>query len=377
MMDALLWFSLAFLAYTYVGYPLLIGALARLRPRVGCQEPNVGEDWPEVSVIVPAHNEARHVQRKIESLRAAHYPQEKLRILFVSDGSTDGTVELLQARGDVELIVSEVRRGKPSAINQAMARVQTPIVVFTDARQTIAPDAIAQLVACLRDPTVGVASGELVIRDARSGEARSAGLYWAYERWIRKAESAVHSTAGATGALYAMRTRDFVALPADTVLDDVAIPMQVLREGRRIVLRSGAEVYDTLPEDVAGEKRRKIRTLAGNFQFMARNPWTLDPLRNPIWWQFVSHKLFRLLAPYFMVLLLVASLFPTGPWGALLLAGQLAFYGLALLAKLDARFRSFNLANFALVFVELNVAAVVGLKRYVTDGLDVCWERGR
>ncbi len=368
------WLAFAFIAYTYALYPLGIWLLSRLRAEEAA-DPQRVRVWPSVTVVVAVYNEQERVRAKIENLRALDYPSEQLRILFVSDGSTDATNARIATQPGVELLAYLERRGKPHALNRALGQVSSEIVVFTDVRQMLDPQAVRFLVARLQAPQIGAVSGELVHRDPVTHAAAHIGLYWRYEKWIRKAESRFASTVGVTGALYAIRRADYVPLSEDALLDDFEIPMQIVRRGHRVVFENGALIYDELQPDTVGERKRKIRTLTGNFQAFARHPWLFSPWHNPVWVQFLSHKVFRLFVPYALVILLGASLLATGTGYALAAAAQLLFYAASLAGLAFARWRRNRLISFAVVFFELNWAAVLAMRNVLAGRIDARWEK--
>jgi len=367
MAEALFWIAFGFVAYTYLGYPVLVWTLSRLRTEHDALPP---AEWPSVAVVMACHNERDKLAAKLDNLRRVDYPQERLVVVVASDGSTDGTTELLASHADVVSVSYAPRQGKPHALNRALERVEADIVVFTDVRQALAPDSVKRLVARLGDPRVGAVSGELVHRDPETNEAASIGLYWRYEKMIRKAESRLYSTVGVTGALYAIRRADYAPLPADTILDDLVQPMLQLRRGRRVLFEPRAVIHDELQKDAQGERKRKVRTLTGNFQAIFRYRWMLSPIANPVFFQLVSHKLFRLAVPYALVVMLAASL-ASEPWPYLALAvAQLLLYGLACGGYVSAPLRRTQLVGFAVVFLELNVAAVLALRNFMRGGVD-------
>lgn len=369
------WIALSFVVYTYAGYPLAIWILARVRrespPLEGA--PNAG--WPALSIVIAVHNEAARLPAKLDNLRGLDYPRNLVRLVFVSDGSTDGTDDILAAQPDVRLIRQAERQGKPQALNAAMREIDTPVVVFADVRQTIGRDALRRLVRRLLEPGVGAVSGELVHVDAQSQTAAHIGLYWRYEKWIRRSESAVASTVGATGALYALRSEDFTPLASDTLLDDFEQPMLIVRRGKRVLLEPRAVMFDELQSEMAGEFKRKVRTLTGNFQSFARHPWMFLPYRNPLWVQFMSHKVCRLFVPYALAIVLFTALFgPTWSYRVFGLA-QLCFYALAQTGRWLPSLRNNRLVSFSTVFVEMNWASVLGLRNWLAGGLNARWEK--
>jgi cellulose synthase/poly-beta-1,6-N-acetylglucosamine synthase-like glycosyltransferase len=255
------------------------------------------------------------------------------------DGSTDGSERIaarFAARG-VQVVESVRHQGKAAALNRGVEAARGELVVFCDARQRLDPGAVRALVASFADPSVGAASGELVLLDG-SGRiaADGVGLYWRYEKAVRAMESRIHSTVGATGALYAIRRELFAPLPEDTLLDDVLVPMRIVLAGHRTVFEPGARAYDH-EAPPALEFARKVRTLAGNFQLLTFLPELLSPRSNPVFAQFVSHKLGRLLVPHLLVVLLVANLFLHSGVYLVFLVGQCTWYLLASAGALVAR----------------------------------------
>jgi cellulose synthase/poly-beta-1,6-N-acetylglucosamine synthase-like glycosyltransferase len=298
--------SLIGILYTYLGYPALIWMLAWLRPRPWTS----GPIFPSVSVVLAVHNGAALLPRKIEHLLRLDYPHIK-EIILVSDGSTDGTAELLAGQSNPRLtaIILTEHCGKAVAVNAGVARATGDVILFVDIRPEIAVGAIQQLVSNFADPTVGCVAGELILRKECHDDASAAvsGVYWRYEKWIRTCESICGSPVGVYGGFYAIRRELAVPQPPGMILDDMFQPLSIIRQGYRSVLDPQAYVYDTWPTKIEKEFHRKVRTLAGNFQLFQLAPWTLTT-RNPVLFQLVSHKVMRLVVPYLMVLLLISTL---------------------------------------------------------------------
>jgi cellulose synthase/poly-beta-1,6-N-acetylglucosamine synthase-like glycosyltransferase len=339
MMQWLFWLSAAFLLYVYVGYPLLLIVWARVtRRRTHCAR-MAAVPPPPVSVVVVVRHEAQRVPDRIENLVSLDYPAD-LQIILVCDGSPDdGCAVPERYRSRVEVIM-QPPRGKAAALNAGVARARHDIIVFADARQTFARDALRALVARFADARVGAVSGELLLDvetpadsrpDERSPIADGVGMYWRYEKTLRRLESAVASTIGATGAIYAMRRSLWQPLPENTILDDVLAPMRAVLAGSVVVFEERARAFDRVPSDVTGELRRKIRTLAGNVQILWLEPRLLVPFVNPVWLQYVSHKVGRLLAPYSLITLFISSLALVGkePIYTAAFVLQCGFYGLS------------------------------------------------
>jgi biofilm PGA synthesis N-glycosyltransferase PgaC len=353
-METLFWSSAAFIAYVYVGYPVLLGVWTRISLLLGrsarqsperrsqraerrCAPSRIDDRrrYPGVSVIVAARNEGARLRARIGNLLSSDYPAQHLQIIVALDGSSDAAIEALEPFGNRVELVTLPPSGKAAALNAGVSHAGHPILVFADARQRFAPDAIRRLVSHFRDPQVGAVSGELLLdcemSSVKSTVADGVGAYWKYEKWLRRREAIVGSTLGVTGAIYAMRRWLWQPLPEDTLLDDVLGPMRVVMRGYRVTFDSLARAFDETAKNASTEMRRKVRTLAGNFQLLAQEPRLLVPGLNPVWLQFMSHKVGRLLVPYTLVGLLVSSMWLAfQSWiYAVACAAQLAFYGLA------------------------------------------------
>lgn len=373
-MKWLFWAAVAMLAYTYFGYAAWLWLRRRLRPR----PVRATSFTPAVSIVMVVRNEAAVLKRKLHNLLTLNYPPELCEVIVVSDASTDSTNEILREASldpRVRIILSTEAQGKAAGLNKAIAIAHGEVVVFTDARQMIEPDALHLLADNFGDQQVGCASGELMMGDPESGEVvRGMGLYWRVEKNIREMESASGSVVGATGALYAVRRDLLVNVPPGTILDDVYIPMNVVRQGARVIFVPAARAWDVAPQKTGHEFSRKVRTLSGNYQLVQLAPWLLSG-KNPLRFEFVSHKLLRLFAPFALAAVFVASLFLRQPFYRVALALQLAFYGLSLIAMLKlAKGPLGRIADAAGTFVVLNSAALVAFVKFVT-GRRVVWVR--
>jgi cellulose synthase/poly-beta-1,6-N-acetylglucosamine synthase-like glycosyltransferase len=316
-------------------------------------------------------NEEKVIEAKLENLLNLDYLEDCCQIVVVSDGSADATDSILRKYAEnprVQVLMNQLSRGKASGLNDAIAMCSGDVVVFTDARQQIEPAAVRLLVENFADPEVGCVSGELMLGDLDRGETgRGMGLYWRLEKKIRELESASGSVVGATGAFYAVRRELLVPLPEGTILDDVYIPMQVVRQGKRVVFEPRARAWDRPNLGAGREYARKVRTLSGNYQLLQLAPWLLGA-SNGIRFEFVSHKLLRLVMPFALVAILWAAFQIPGPFYRIALIAQLAFYGLSALAavKLLKHGPLARAADAAHTFVLLNTAAVVAFVHFVT-----------
>jgi cellulose synthase/poly-beta-1,6-N-acetylglucosamine synthase-like glycosyltransferase len=371
------WVSFALLVYVYIGYPLVAALRARLWARPRLRAPIE----PSISIVVMAHNEAERIGPRIENLLALDYPRDKVEIVIGSDGSTDDTVQRALSYADrgVTVCAFTQHRGKPATINAVVPMVHGDIVVFADARQRFEPQTIRELAANFADPAVGAAGGELVLaaHDGTAAAGHGTAFYWRYEKFIRSTEGRADSTIGATGAIYAIRRDLFEPIPDDTLLDDVLIPLRIVRRGFRVVFEPNARALDRASSTARQEFVRKTRTIAGMFQLIAREGWLLNPLRNRLWFETISHKVLRLALPMLHAswLLSNVALADSGFYG-LMLTLQVVFYGAAAvgLSHRDGKRRSIVFSAPAAICLLL-WATVIGFFRFVTNRQQVTWER--
>jgi glycosyltransferase involved in cell wall biosynthesis len=359
------WLSLALVGYTYVGYPLIMLALARWNSRRWLREQRVRP----VSVIMAVHNGARLLREQMAHLLTldTEYVRE---VIIVSDGSNDGTEKILGGTLDARVlpIILREQGGKAAALNHGIAAASGEILLFIDIRPRVVEGAVAELMSNFADPKVGCVAGELLLNTEGQDATASAvsGVYWKYEQGIRNCEAAWDSPVGVYGGFYAVRRELATVFPAGIILDDMFQPLAIVRQGYRSVLDRSACVVDRWPDKVAGEFQRKVRTLAGNYQLVAQAPWVLG-FGNRLWFQLVSHKLMRLVVPYLFVVLLVSATWlgiDSLAW-RWIAAAQWAFWLAAVLAlriKIPVIHRIAAPASALLV---LNVAAVAGLYKFL------------
>ena len=366
------WLCLTIIGYTYIGYPLLLWLFARISPI----EVAAAQITPDVTVVIAAMNEEKNIGDRLENILSQGYPPERFEIIVVSDGSTDRTDEIVQSyKGrNVTLLKLEIRQGKAIALNEGIDSARGEIIVFTDARQSFAPGAISQLVANFADSSIGCISGELKFFDNSSGIHTEMGGYWRFEKWIRSNESRSGSVVGATGSIYAIRKALYQPLPSGTILDDVLTPLNIVMQGYRCIFDGGAIVYDIISETVNQEWRRKVRTLAGNWQLLSLRPALLLPAINPILWRLISHKLLRLIVPFALVILFWSG--ATQPYLIYRIATltQLLIYLLALTGYLLPLSRNFQMINISYFFAVMNIAALCGFWHWLTGNCGSIWQ---
>jgi len=394
-MKSVFWIAVALVGYSYLGYPVWLWLRSRWSPRPVRRGFVESSAAPAVSAVMVVRNEEAVIARKLENLLTLDYPHEQLEVVVVSDGSSDRTPAILadyqrENRTDVRIdarttgtrtrvrtLIKPVCQGKAAGLNDAIKLATGEVLLFTDARQQIESGALRLLIENFADPDVGAVSGELMLGDLTSGETgKGMGLYWRIEKKIRELESASGSVAGATGAIYCARRSLLVAspLPEGTILDDVLLPMQIVRQGSRVIFDSRARAWDSPDLGEGREFSRKVRTLTGNYQLLQLAPWLLSS-QNAIRFEFVSHKLSRLVVPFALLAVLIASIFLSQPVYRAALGAQLAFYALSLAALAGVKFGPLSrIADPARTFVVLNSAAMVAFINFVT-GRKAVWVR--
>ena len=364
-MKLLFWASLGLILYTYALYPLLIWLASRIRHDAWQRAPIT----PPVSIVMAVHNGGELLSKKLEHLLELDYSNLK-EIFVVSDGSSDSTAGTLSLATDARIrpIILEQRVGKATALNHGIAAASGDILLFVDLRPWIPEGSVRHLVSNFADPKVGCVAGELLLNfDGQdAGAAAVGGIYWRYEQWIRDCEARFDSPLGVYGGYYAIRRDLAVRFPEGTILDDMYMPLCIIRQGYRSVLDREAKVHDAWPKTASDEFRRKVRTLAGNYQLIQLAPWLLGP-RNRVAVQLWSHKWFRLLVPYLLAIILVDSLWMarTSAQFAAFAALQILFYFAAWFGAHLPKGLMAKLGGAAHAFCMLNLAAAVALHRFL------------
>jgi cellulose synthase/poly-beta-1,6-N-acetylglucosamine synthase-like glycosyltransferase len=329
MLGSIALISLGSLLVVWVVYPLVMSVLASIAAP-SRRGDSTGVDAPTVSIVIATRNDAAAVQRRVDDCARYSYDPAKLEVVVAIDRNV-GTETVASVRRSVAgctLVIGDEPGGKSATLNAAVNAARGEVLVFTDTHQRFESDAIHHLVAALADPRVGASSGSLELGSGE-GARTLADRYWSYERTLRRNESRVHSPVGVTGAIWALRRSLWTPLPENLILDDVYAPMRVVLRGCRVAFSERARAHETRRPSIGQEYRRKVRTLTGVIQICAWLPTVLLPLRNPIWPQFVFHKLLRLLTPYWLLAILVWGVALAGRW---LLGHPLVALGLTLLA---------------------------------------------
>jgi biofilm PGA synthesis N-glycosyltransferase PgaC len=376
---AVFWFSVLTIGYAYIGYPIIVTVLARLFARPVRR----GDVTPTITLLVAAYNEEKWIGRKLENGLSLNYPSDRLEILVVADGSSDGTEDIVSRFGDprVRLAYRPERQGKTAALNRAVPLARGEVIVFSDANTFFESDALRKLVRNFADPEIGCVAGAKEVRaQGASPAAVGEGLYWRYENHLKRCDSAIGSVVGAPGEIFAVRRELWMPLEEDTLLDDFVLSLRLVERGWRAVYEPEAVTWEEASPDLRGEWTRRTRNVAGGFQAFARLPGMLDPRKGLVAFQYLSHRMLRwLLTPSLWVLMLVSNLalfrYPLYRWT---LAAQALFYALAVAGYVAAR-RGVRMRWLQMPFYVclLNAAALVGGFRYIAGRQSVLWRKAR
>ena len=377
------WFAVFVIFYAYIGYGILLYLLVKikriLKPR---KEVYIKDFEPAVSFIVPCYNEVGVVEEKIKNCLSLDYPSEKLKIIFITDGSNDGTPEVINKYKEVLLLHEAKRAGKAAAENRSMKYADTPIVVFSDANTHLPANALREIVKHYSDPKVGAVSGEKRVsskdKDAAAGAGE--GIYWKYESALKRLDSELLTIVGAAGELFSFRKELFSELEEDSILDDFMLSLRIASKGYRVVYEPAAYAMETASASVKEELKRKIRICAGGWQSMVRLRHLLNPFPDfTLTFQYISHRVLRWsVAPLFLFLLIPVNLLLYNESGIykLLLAGQVLFYSMALLGwYLENRQIKLKILFIPFYFFIMNYSVFLGFFRYIKGKQSGMWER--
>ncbi len=387
LVPAIFWACLVLIAYAYALYPAVLFlaystaqvyrdwlyVVSRRNRRAAA--PAVDE-LPSATLIVPAYNERARLPEKIKNVNDLHYPREKLEIVIVSDGSTDGTEAILQAVEDprIRKILLPVRQGKANALNEGVRQSRNDILIFSDASTLFMPDAVEKLVRHFSDPRVGAACGALQFQGSQESQ-QTEGVYWRYESMLRLMESRLGATLTASGAIYALRRECYPTLRPDTLIEDFVIPMNARRMGYGVVYDPEAIATEVAASTVSGEFTRRARLAAGSFRALGQLLRTRQPVLTL--WAFLSHKFLRWIVPFLLLVVLISNAcLILNPLYRLLFALQLLFYAWAIAGFLVRRRpRRVPFGRLAYFVTAMNLAYLVGFVRYVAGRAPATWQR--
>ncbi len=381
------WTSLFIVFYAFFGYGILLYVLVKLRQLlIGKRKiPGNGGNWPTVTLIVAAYNEADFIKEKIANTLALSYPEDKVSFIFVTDGSNDSTPDIVATYPQIKLMHQPGRSGKIAAVHRAMQLVDTEITVFTDANTFLNKNALLNICRHYADASVGAVSGEKRVSIENVGDATAGeGFYWKYESKLKTWDSELYSVVGAAGELFSIRTKLYEPVPADTILDDFMISMLIAKQGYRIVYEPQAYATEGGSENVQEELKRKIRIAAGGIQSIVRLGGLLVPVPHFVLsFQYISHRVLRwTVTPFLMILafilnIIIVATTPT-PIYTLLLACQALFYACSLLGwffeKQHIKIKALFIPYY---FCMMNYAVVAGIRRYVAGAQSAVWEKAK
>ncbi len=372
--SALFWGCVGLLFYGYFGYPAIMLAVARLRPRPTKTDPHFR---PTVSLIVAAYNEEKAIRAKLQNTLGLLYPRERLDIVVAADGASDATARIVSefCNQGVRLLHQPKRRGKSAAIARAAATCQSDILLFSDANTHYSPDAVLKLVRHFADPAVGGVSGRKIVVDEGDREATEGeSAYWSYESALKAWESAAGSIVTADGEIFAMRRRLFDELPSSIVHDDMYLTLKMIDNGYRVVYERDATSAECASRTLFDEFHLKVRYASAGYQIISRFRRLFVPV--PSWFglQFVSHKLLRWLAPFLLIGILLSSAALPAPLFVTAFWVQVLFYSLGLAGLLRRSSRS-GIFYFPLYFSVMNAAALYGFIRYFVTGQSPLWRK--
>jgi len=388
----LFWVFLFILVYTYIGYALLVFILLQLK-KIFFPNRFIKTDKsyePEVCLFVTAYNEKDYVKQKVENSFSLDYPKEKIQYLWVTDGSDDGTPELLKEYENLDVYHLQKRKGKMHAMNRGIKFVKAPFIIFSDTNTLLGSQSIREIVAKFSNKNTGCVAGEKRIVEKETDAAAGAGegLYWKFESWLKNMDAELNSAVGAVGELFAIRTELFEDVETDTLLDDFIISLRIAQKGYHIAYTSNAYAEETASFNVKEELKRKIRIAAGGIQTIFRLKSLLNPFKYGLLsWQYFSHKVLRwTLAPFSLFFLLIVNLVIVarqGVWSDLtffsgFLYAQLICYLLALIGwYFENEKIRFKLLFAPYYFVSINYASVRGIFRYFKGKQPVNWEKSK
>lgn len=388
----LFWILLFIIFYTYIGYALILWVFVAIKRVFNKDNLNrfTGEEEPEVCLFVTAYNEKDYVDQKVANSFALEYPKEKIQYVWVTDGSDDGTPEMLKKYPELEVYHLAERNGKMHAMNRGVGFVKAPIIIFSDTNTLLGRDSIREIVHQFRDEGTGCVAGEKRIIEQSQEAAAGAGegLYWKYESWVKKMDSELNSAVGAVGELFAIRTELFEEVERDTILDDFLISLRIALKGYRIAYTPNAYAEETASLNVGEELKRKIRIAAGGVQTLFRLKSLLNPGTSGILsWQYFSHKVLRwTLAPIalFIALLINVVLVINTPAGAnpqvyewILILQLLCYFFAAIGWFFENRKIRLKGLFVPYYFVSINYAAIRGMLRFFKGKQSVKWEKSK
>jgi cellulose synthase/poly-beta-1,6-N-acetylglucosamine synthase-like glycosyltransferase len=386
-MKIVFWTSLFIIFYTYIVYGLLVYIILLFkRAFFKSREREVYDYLPTCSLVIAAYNEEDLIQQKIENTLLLTYPKELLKIYFVTDGSSDDTPEIVKRYPQLILFHKDERKGKVAAMDRVMEYIDSEVVIFTDANTFLNKEALISICEHYSDAYVGGVAGEKRVSYDEKADASSAGegIYWRYESQLKKWDSELYSVVGTAGELFSVRKSLYQSVPADTILDDFMISMQIAEKGYRIVYEPKAFAIETASENVQEELKRKIRIAAGGMQAIFRLKKLLNPFKFPVLsFQYISHRVLRwTITPLLLIVFFVVSFYLAINNGhhiySTLFYLQIAFYGLAIIGWfLERKQLKVKAAFIPYYFCIMNYAVLAGMIKYFQNKQSAIWVKAK
>ncbi|MEO0581326.1 MAG: glycosyltransferase family 2 protein [Bacteroidota bacterium] len=386
VIEFVFWLSLGLVVFTYLGYGLVMRGLIQLQ-RMVKGKPRVTDpaEWPTVTFLVAAYNEEDFIVEKIHNTLDIDYPKEKVQIIFVTDGSSDQTPELVAQFPEIQLYHQPERRGKIAAVNRVMPHATHEITIYSDANAMLNREVAKRIVRHYQDAQVAAVAGEkrVWVKEKDAASAAGESLYWRYESTLRKWDAEWYSVMGAAGELFSIRTSQFESIPTDTLIEDFFLTMRMVEKGYTIAYEPEAYAMENASSDVKEELKRKIRISAGGLQAIWRLRRLFNPFKYPrVAFQFLGHRAIRwTLAPLSLLILFILHPILAIQQGGFMLAlwgAHLTFYSMALIGWLMARQNVRMKALFVpYYFLMMNYAVFMGLNRLLKGTQTVLWERAK
>jgi len=376
------WGSIALVIYSYMGYGIILFTLVSIKRFFVKRKILNVAFLPKVTLMVAAYNEEAYIKEKIENSLSLDYPKDKIQFLFVTDGSSDSTPEIVSRYKQIKLMHQPQRQGKIMAVERAMPEVTGEIVVFTDANTLLNKDALKNIVRHFANEKVGVVSGEKRILHRKADEAAGAGegFYWKYESKLKKWDDELYSVMGAAGELFAIRTDLYEPIPKDSLIEDFYMSFKIVEKGYKIAYEPNAYAMEEPSASVKEELKRKVRIAAGGIQSIVRLKELLNPFKyGVITFQYISHRALRwTLAPIALPVIFIFNimLWEQGLLYQVLLVNQVLFYLSALLGFfLEKKKIRLKLLFIPYYFCMMNYAVYAGFIRYLKGSQSVLWEK--
>lgn len=387
--NIIFWASLFIIFYSYIGYGILLWIILRIKSVFSSKnrEPGTGKPvpaWPAVALVVAAYNEEDFILQKIENTLALDYPKDKLELIFITDGSSDNTPAIISRYPGILLLHQPERRGKVAAMNRAIQHVQASLVIFCDANTLLNKDCVREIVKHYENPKVGGVAGEKKIMQQGKDAAAAAGegLYWKYESFLKRLDSALYTTVGAAGELFSVRKSLFEQAPEGTIIEDFVQSLKLVINGYVVRYEPNAYAAEAPSASIKDEMKRKVRICAGAFQAMVLLKELFNVFKYPVAsFQFISHRILRWTAcPVALVLLLISNLLIVWLGGGIfyqvVLAGQLLFYIMGITGWIYAS-RNIRLkaVYIPFYFLFMNLSVFIGFSRFLRNKQTVLWEK--